>query len=310
MEQRVIALGFFDGVHLGHAALLRCAAAEARRRHNTAAVFTFDRPPKEVVSGKPYPQINSPDDRRWLIKQCGIREVLMVPFDREMMVTPWDRFITDILISRYHAVHLVAGYDHRFGYRNQGTPELLLDKCKSLGLGCDLIPQVCLDGTTVSSTYIRKLIALGQMERAARFLGHPHVLTGTVQHGYGLGSARLYPTANLRLPVGVLPPAYGVYITEAVLDDGHVCPSVTNVGTCPTVRDGSEVTVETSLLDYDDDLYGRTLRLFFLRLLRPERRFGSIDELHSQITRDAAATREYFAHRDNKRLSINGVNVE
>ena len=143
MKQRVIALGFFDGVHLGHGALLRRTAEEARKRDCTPAVFTFDRPPKEVVTGIPCPLINSPEDRKDLLRRLyGISDVLMVPFDREMMTTPWDGFVTEILVKRYHAVHLVAGHDHHFGHKNQGSPELLAEKCAQLGLGCDIIPKV------------------------------------------------------------------------------------------------------------------------------------------------------------------------
>ena len=292
MKQRVIALGFFDGVHLGHAALLRRTVEEAARRGCTPAVFTFDRPPKEVVTGVPCPLINSPEDRRELVcRLYGIRDVLMVPFDAEMMSTPWDRFVTDILVDRYHAVHLVAGHDHHFGHRNQGSPELLKEKCAQLGLGCDIIPKVEISGVTVSSTYIRRLVELGQIERANQFLGHPHTLTGAVRHGRGIGSSRLFPTANLTIPAHVLVPGHGVYATRVFLPDGSAYAAVTNVGTRPTVNNGADVTVEACLLDFDGDLYGKTVRLEFFHRLRDEVRFDSLDALKTQIAADAARTR-------------------
>ncbi|MGN8889450.1 riboflavin biosynthesis protein RibF [Dysosmobacter sp. HCP28S3_G4] len=298
MKQRVIALGFFDGVHLGHGALLRRTAEEARKRDCTPAVFTFDRPPKEVVTGIPCPLINSPEDRKDLLRRLyGISDVLMVPFDREMMTTPWDGFVTEILVKRYHAVHLVAGHDHHFGHKNQGSPELLAAKCAELGLGCDIIPKVEVGGITVSSTYIRRLVELGQMDRAAAFLGHPHTLTGTVGHGRGIGSSRLFPTANLTVPAHVLVPAHGVYATRVTLPDGAFYAAVTNVGTRPTVNNGTDITVEASLLDYDGDLYGKTLRLEFFSHLRDEIRFDSLDALRSQIAADAETTRRYFAEK-------------
>ena len=177
-REKVIALGFFDGVHLGHAALLRRTVEEAARRGVVPAVFTFDRPPKEVVTGQPCPLINSPLDRADLMRRLyGIQEVIMVPFDQEMMTTSWEDYITEILVKRYHAVHLVAGHDHHFGHKNQGSPELLAEKCRELGLGCDIIPKVEIGGITVSSSYIRRLVELGQVERARLYLGHPHVLT-------------------------------------------------------------------------------------------------------------------------------------
>ena len=298
IKEKVIALGFFDGVHLGHAALLRRTVEAAAQRGVTPAVFTFDRPPKEVVTGVPCPLINSAEDRRELVRRLyGIQEVIMVPFDREMMTTPWDKFVTDILVGRYHAVHLVAGHDHHFGHKNQGSPELLLEKCAELGLGCDIIPKVEVGGITVSSTYIRRLVELGQISRANRFLGHPHTLTGSVRHGRGIGSSRLYPTANLIIPPHVLVPSHGVYVTRATLPEGASYAAVTNVGTRPTVNNGTDVTVEACLLDFQGDLYGKTLRLEFYQHLRDEIRFDSLEALKAQIAADADATRAYFAER-------------
>ena len=295
MKERVIALGFFDGVHLGHAALLRRTVEEAQKRGATPAVFTFDRPPKEVVTGVPCPLIASPEDRKGLLeREFGIKDVLMVPFDREMMTTPWDEFVTKILVERYHAVHLVAGHDHHFGHRNQGSPELLVEKCRELGLGCDIIPKVELDGITVSSTYIRSLVGMGQMARAERYLGHPHVLTQEVRHGRRIGHTIGVPTINLVVPPHVLVPSHGVYVTRVFLPDGDSYPAVTNVGTRPTVNNGTDITVEPWLLGFDGDLYGARVRVEFHKRLRDEIRFDSLDALRDQIQKDAKATMEYF----------------
>ena len=295
MKERVIALGFFDGVHLGHAALLRRTVEEAQKRGVTPAVFTFDRPPKEVVTGVPCPLIASPEDRKGLLeREFGIKDVLMVPFDREMMTTPWDEFVTKILVERYHAVHLVAGHDHHFGHKNQGSPELLVEKCRELGLGCDIIPKVELDGITVSSTYIRSLVGMGQMARAERYLGHPHVLTQEVRHGRRIGHTIGVPTVNLVVPPHVLVPSHGVYVTRVFLPGGESYPAVTNVGTRPTVNNGTDITVEPWLLGFDGDLYGAWVRVEFHKRLRDEIRFDSLDSLRAQIQKDAKATMEYF----------------
>ena len=295
MRERVIALGFFDGVHLGHGALLRRAVEEAKKRGCESAVFTFDRPPKEVITGVPCPLINSPEDRAALVKRLyGIDEMLMVPFDDEMRTTPWDRFVTDILVGRYGAVHLVAGHDHHFGHRNQGSPELLREKCAELGLGCDIIPAVPLDGVTVSSTHIRKLLEEGDVETARAFLGHPHVLTQTVGHGRQLGRTIGIPTANLVAPPHVLLPRRGVYAAKITLPDGRAFGGVTNVGVRPTVNNGQDVTVEPWILDFDGDLYGQAIRVEFYRRLRDERKFDSLAALRSQIETDAVKTREAY----------------
>lgn len=295
MRERVIALGFFDGVHLGHGALLRRAAEEAKKRGCESAVFTFDRPPKEVITGIPCPLINSPEDRAELVRRLyGIDEMIMVPFDDEMRTTPWDRFVTDILVGRYGAVHLVAGHDHHFGHRNQGSPELLKEKCAELGLGCDIIPAVTLDGVTISSTHIRKLLEEGDVETARAFLGHPHVLTQTVGHGRQLGRTIGIPTANLVAPPHVLLPRRGVYAAKITLPDGRAFGGVTNVGVRPTVNNGQDVTVEPWILDFDGDLYGQAIRVEFFRRLRDERKFESLDALRSQIETDAVKTREAY----------------
>ena len=296
MKPTVIALGFFDGVHRGHGALLRRTTEVACRLNATPAAFTFDRPPKEVVTGKPVPLINSTQERQELMERLyGIRQVIVAPFDHEMMTMSWEDFITKLLVGTYGAVHLVAGHDYRFGHKNAGTPELLQEKCRQLGLGCDIIPKVEYDGITVSSTYIRRLVELGQIERANRFLGHPHTLTQVVRHGRRIGRTIGIPTVNLTAPPHVLVPSHGVYATRVVLPDGASYPAVTNVGTRPTVNNGTDVTVEAWLLDFDGDLYGQTVRVEFYHHIRDEIRFDSLDALKAEITRNAETTRQYFA---------------
>lgn len=296
VEKTVIALGFFDGVHRGHGALLRKTAERAGELNAAPAVFTFDRSPKEFVTGKPVLLINSNDDRRDIIRRVyGIQRVIFAPFDREMMTMPWQDFITELLVKQYRAVHLVAGHDYRFGHKNEGTVERLREKCRELGLGCDIIPKVELEGITVSSTYIRTLLEQGDVERAALFLGHPHCLSQTVRHGQRLGRTIGIPTVNLAVPAHVLTPERGVYITRAFLPDGRSCPGVTNVGTRPTVTEGDTVSVETYLLGFDGDLYGQTVRLDFYKRLRGEVKFPSLEALRQEILRNVAETEAYFA---------------
>ena len=294
MSETVIALGFFDGVHLGHAALLRRAVEEAKIRNAVSAIFTFDRPPKEVVTGKPCPLINSPQDRADLARRLyGIREVITAPFDQRMMTTPWDEFIPS-LIERFHAVHLIAGHDHKFGYLNAGNPELLAQKCAELNIGCDIISPITIGGEIVSSSHIRELLKSGDVENANRFLGHPHVLTQEVRHGNQIGRSMGIPTMNFIPPFNVLIPARGVYISVVVLPDGTRCPGVTNIGVRPTIHDGEQITIETWLLNFDGDLYGRRVRLEFRRRLRDEISFPSLEDLQRQILIDADQARLWF----------------
>ena len=295
MNQTVIALGFFDGVHRGHGALLEKAVQRARELGAEPVVFTFDRPPKEVVTGKPVFLINSPEDRRGLVKRLyGIERIILAPFDREMMTLPWDAFVEQKLVRELNAVHLVAGHDHRFGHKNQGTPALLQEKCRELGLGCDIIPKVEIDGITVSSTYIRELVESGDVETAARFLGHRHCMTQTVGHGQRLGRTIGIPTVNLTVPGHVLTPKFGVYVSRVYLPDGRSCAGVTNVGTRPTVSQGDAVSVETFLLDFDGDLYGQDIRLEYCKRLRGEVKFDSLEALREEIQKNIRQTRAYF----------------
>ena len=298
MKPTVIALGFFDGVHRGHGALLRRTVEVARQLNATPAAFTFDRPPKEVVTGKPVPLINSAQERQELMERLyGIQQVIIAPFDREMMTMPWQDFITELLVKRYGAVHLVAGHDYHFGHKNAGDPVLLQQKCRELGLGCDIIPKVELEGITVSSTYIRRLVSLGQVERAMEYLGHPHILTQTVRHGRRIGHTIGIPTVNLVPPPHVLVPGDGVYIARVCLMDGSSYAAVTNVGTRPTVNNGSDLTVESWMLDFDGDLYGQSIRVEFYKRLRDEIRFDSLDALKAEIRRNADDARAYFASK-------------
>ena len=272
-EQRVIALGFFDGVHLGHGALLRRVAEVAAQTGAVPSAVTFDTHPDQLVLGEDVALINSPADRSELLRRkYGIRDVIVAHFDERMMKMPWEEFVTDYLVREHGAIHLVAGHDFHFGYMGRGNPERLKEKCAELGIGCDIIDKVEKDGITISSTYIRSLIKQGEMERAAEFLGHPHTLTDTVSHGKKLGSTLGFPTVNLRFRPGVIVPSYGVYATKVVLSDGSAYPAVTNIGVRPTVDQNGGVTVESWLLDgFSGDLYGQEVRVEFYHHIRGER---------------------------------------
>ncbi|MBD5152987.1 MAG: riboflavin biosynthesis protein RibF [Oscillibacter sp.] len=300
-RKRVIALGFFDGVHLGHQSLLRRAIERSWERGLTPAMFTFDRSPREFVTGLPVPLLTTAEERRQAVREMfpGM-EVLIVPFDRAMMTMPWEDFVT-LLQEEYHAGWLVAGHDFRFGHRNTGTAAGLKMRAELLGMGCDVIPAVTLDGVTVSSTHIRALLELGEVDEAARFLGRPFAISGPVRHGKRIGTSRLgRPTVNLIPDEHQLVPAFGVYAARVTVD-GKIYPAVTNVGVRPTVDTDGGVTVESHLLETAGDLYGADCRVEFWKMLRPERRFDSMEALREQIGRDAAAAQEFFEVREDRK---------
>ena len=295
MTKRVIALGFFDGVHLGHGALLRRVKEEAERLGAVPAAFTFDKSPTAVITGQTVPLLSTVEDRVLLMReQYGIQEVAVASFNA-MQRMDWEDFVEKYLARELGAVHVVAGHDFHFGYMGRGNPDRLAAKCRELGLGCHIIQKVEQDGITISSTYIRSLIAQGEMERAVAFLGHPHVLTQQVGRGKGIGHSALgFPTVNLRVPEGVIVPAFGVYATQ-VWFDGQRRAAVTNVGVRPTVQDNDgRVTVEGFILDFDGDLYGKQVRMEFHKRLRGERKFPSMADLAAEIRRNAEQTRQFF----------------
>ena len=293
-KKRVIALGFFDGVHLGHGALLRRVTEVAREKNAVATAFTFDKHPASEILGRQIPLLSTPEDRETLMERYyGIQEVQIGQFER-MMRMPWRDFVSEYLQKELGVVHVVAGHDFHFGYRGEGNPARLQQLCAELGMGCDIIHKVELDGITVSSTYIRTLIAQGETERAMEFLGHPHVFTGEVVHGKQLGRTIGFPTANLVLPPEIIVPAHGVYATKVVTRDGASHMAVTNVGSRPTIDDGDQITVEPWILDFSGDLYGQRIRVEFYARLRGEQKFGSLEELTAMVHHNGDQTRDYF----------------
>lgn len=289
-DKIIFALGFFDGVHLGHQALLAACRQLAQQHGTLAGAVTFETHPETLVLGKPPALVNTIEDRKRLLFAYGMDRVMTLPFDRTLMTTHWSVFLRSLVAQG--AAGFVCGSDFRFGAGGSGTAKKLEAFCKKQQLPCAIVPQQLLKETRISSTHIRKLIEAGEMEQAVEFLGHPHVLIGQVVPGKQLGRTMGIPTANLLLPEGVLCPRHGVYACRAVVD-GCSYLAVTNVGTRPTVSGGS-VTVEPWLLDFDGDLYGKYLTLLFYRFLRPEQKFDSLEALQAEIQKNAAETRKFF----------------
>ena len=286
-ERRVIALGFFDGVHIGHGALLKKTCERAAELGAIPAAMSFDTHPDTLVFGTPTELLNTMDERKQLMQSLyGIEDVIFCHFDKAMMNMDWEAFVEDYLIRELHACHLVCGHDYHFGARGFGNAERLTEKCRALGLGCDVIGEVKLDGVTVSSTYLRRLLKEGRMEEAVRFLGHGHNISGIVQHGDSRGHTLGLPTANLALDASLLVPAFGVYGGWADAGELGRFPAAVNLGVHPTVHELPHPVAEASLLGFDGDLYGRFLRLELLFQVRPERQFSFLQELTAQIARD------------------------
>lgn len=296
-QKRVMALGFFDGVHLGHAALLNKTKERAAEIGAMPSVLSFDIHPDTLVYGREVPLINSAVGREDIIKRLyGINNVVFLHFNQQVMHMPWQDFIR-IIVSELSVAWIVVGYDFTFGDRGEGNPDRLREYCAENGLGCDVIPSVSRDGVVISSTLIRKLIEDGDMAEANKLLGHPHTLTDTVRSGYHLGTKMGTPTINMCFPDGVLIPRRGVYAAKVILDDGTEHTAVTNVGVRPTVSSSGKVSVESYILDFSGNLYHRQARVEFYEFLRDERKFDSYEELSAQIQKDAERTRAYFSEK-------------
>ncbi len=292
MEQnkKIIVLGFFDGVHLGHQALLKACVTMAKQGKMTPCAITFDAHPQSLLAQSAPLTVNTAADREDLLREYGMEEVLVLPVTKYVMSTDWQDFLERLICDG--AAGFVCGSDFRFGAGGSGTAEKLASYCKEKGLPCTVIPEQTLDGIRISSTHIRKLLEQGDMETAVRFMGHPHRLTAEVVAGRQLGRTLGIPTANIRIPDGVAVPKHGVYACMAETD-GQKFAAVTNIGSRPTVG-GHRVTVEAWLLDFQGDLYGKELTLDFYKFLRPERKFDSLEELKAEIWENACQTREFF----------------
>lgn len=297
-DKTIFALGFFDGVHLGHQALLKeCCRLAAQMEAKPAAV-TFDQHPLALFLDKPPVLLSTEKDRRMLLRRYGMEAVHTLSVTPETMGMPWEKFIEQLL--QLGAVGFVCGDDFRFGHRGLGNARTLRDYCAERDIPCIVVPEQTMNGKRISSTLIRSRIEAGDMESATRYLGHPHVLTGTVVHGKQIGRKLGFPTANLLIPEAVAVPRFGVYACRAIVD-GKSYPAVTNVGVRPTVA-GSGITVEPWILDFQGDLYGREIMLEFYRFLRPEMKFPDLESLKQEILRNADETRAYLKNREESEL--------
>ena len=293
MNKTIYALGFFDGVHVGHGALLSACHALAAENGCVAGVVTFDSHPDTLVLRQTPGLINTPRDRERLLReQFHMDRIVSLPFDEQMRTMPWQNFI-EMLRTDHDAGGFVCGEDFRFGHKGQGNARLLAQYCGENSLPCTIVPEQIIDGVRVSSTYIRSQLESGDMATAVKFLGHPHILSGKVVHGHQLGRRLGIPTANLRLPEGLAVPKFGVYACRALVD-GKAYPAVTNIGTRPTVE-GHGITVEPWILDYEGDLYDREITLEFHYFIRPEMKFPDLEALKEEIHRNAEETRAYLS---------------
>lgn len=290
LGRAVAAIGVFDGVHVGHQALIHDAVAIARDADALSVVVTFDRDPDQVVApASASPQLLTLADKMELLAGLGTDTVLVVPFDAALAHTPPFVFLDEVLLGAMAPVTVVVGYDFRFGHRAEGDVDALVRYGRAHNFSVVAHDLVRAHGEPVTSTRIRSLVLTGDVEGAARLLGRPHRVTGTVGRGRGQGASLGAPTANLVVAPFAALPGDGVYAARAAID-GVTHPVAVSVGVPPTYPEATDV-LEAHVLDFAGDLYGRTLTIEFLRRLRDQRAFPDAASLGAAIARDVSEVR-------------------
>ncbi|MCW3056260.1 MAG: bifunctional riboflavin kinase/FAD synthetase [Solirubrobacterales bacterium] len=273
-RERTVAVGTFDGVHLGHREVIR----------NSDSVLTFDPHPVSVVAPQHTPKLLTTLERKAeLIASLGVQELIVIPFDADFARRSAAEFIDDVLVDALGATQVAVGENFRFGHKAQGDPRLLAGDTRFTTV---VHPLLEVDGEIVSSSHIRGLVLAGDVKEANRLLGAPFELSGEVTRGDARGRELGFPTANIVPDEALACPGHGVY---ACLADGR--PAAVSIGVRPTFKTGRGELIEAYLLDFDGDLYGRRLTLEFLERLRGERRFDSAESLVEQMHRDVEHTR-------------------
>lgn len=286
-----VAIGKFDGVHLGHRKLI-FNIIEQKRENCLATVFTFDTSAAAFFGGEEK-ELTTRAEKRRIFEKLGIDVLIEFPLNRETAATEPEVFVREYLAERMRAAYICAGSDLSFGKNGEGSYALLAQYAGQYGYRTELIDKVRVDGEEVSSTRVREAVRRGQMESVTAMLGSPYSVSGHVEHGRRLGRTIGMPTANLIPDRDKLLPPSGVYYSRVTVE-GRQYKAVSNVGCKPTVTGGGILGVETYLYDFEGDLYGKRITVELLAFRRPEFKFDSVDSLRAQMEADLAAGRVYF----------------
>lgn len=283
-DKTAIAIGKFDGIHLGHKKLLKYIL-DQKQDGLKATVFTFEPSPEEFFVGHPVKQLFTRNEKRRAFENMGIDILVEFPLNEKTAATPPEDFVKTILVEDLKADYIAAGTDVSFGDKGRGDQYLLRNMSKELGFELCLIDKVMLDGEEVSSTRVRNQIADGEIPMAKRLLGSDYSIMGCVEHGKHLGHTIGIPTVNILPPAGKLLPPFGVYSSRVIID-GNEYKGMTNIGRKPTVSSDNQIGVETYIYDFDQDVYGKTIEVRLLEFKRPEMKFDSVEQLKAQMEKD------------------------
>ena len=294
LRPTVLTLGVFDGLHLGHQEIMKTVVKRAETIGAVATAITFDPHPRAVLyPDNAPPMLQTLDQRLSNFEVLGIKQSIVIRFDKEFASQDAELFLRDIVHDRLNAKEVYLGHGFAFGKNRGGNIDLLKRMSTELGFVAEEVEEVRLRGHRISSSRIRNLLKEGKVNLVRRMLGRPYGIEGAIIRGDRRGHTIGFPTANLK-PQNRVVPKYGVYAT-ATLIDGVWRKGVTNIGVRPTFENESEPSIETFVFDFGDDLYGKVLRVRFLHRIRNERKFSGIDELKSQIDRDVLAAKRYFS---------------
>lgn len=290
----VLTIGNYDGIHAGHRKIIERVKQKAKELSGTSMLMTFHPHPMSVLRPEKYTRIITPlYVKKRLVEETGIDVLLIVPFNDEFRGIEAVRFITDILIKRIGVAGVIVGHDFRFGKDGAGDIRMLRGFSEDYDIYLGVVEPVTVDGERVGSNRIRKMIAAGDVDRAKRLLERPHMIGGIVVQGKSRGTEIGFPTINLATSFELIPKE-GVYVTETGIG-GKRYPSVTNIGYNPTFDDSRELTVETFILGFSEDVYGKDVYLYFHKRIRAEMKFAGIEELKARIAKDVETAREYFS---------------
>lgn len=290
---QILAIGDFDGVHLGHQQVIGRAVQTARSHHIPAAVMTFHPHPREVLGQAGYTEYLTPLDKKLeLFEQMGVDRTYVVGFDLPFSKITSERFVNHIILPM-QVNTVVVGFDFRFGNQALGTPDVL-SQLSGGNYAVEVIRPFLIHEQKVSSTWIREELLAGRPDAVHELLGRPYALNGTVVHGEGRGRTIGFPTANLELSEAFLVPKNGVYAVRVDMN-GRMYGGVMNIGVKPTFTDENKRALEVHIFDLDEELYGRTICVEFISFIRSERKFASVEALIQQIQQDAAAARNHFS---------------
>lgn len=289
----VLTIGNFDGVHLGHQALLRRVVAEAHATDSGSAVLTFDPHPQQVLKARTVPLLSTLPLRLRLFEQLGLDAAYIIPFTRELARLSAEQFMAQYLLARFDIRRLVIGYDFAFGRNRAGTAEVLEEMAGRWGFSLEVFPAVAQGEEVVSSTRVREALAAADFGRTRRLLGRPYSVLLPVERGERRGHALGFPTINqpARQP---LPIPYGIYASRALVA-GHLLDGVSNYGVRPTVNGGDTPVLETYLFGFSGELYDRDVEVMPLHFLRPEERFADLEALREAIAGDCRRARDWLA---------------